>query len=327
MVRALRSPLPKKRPLAFDAVIFDLDNVLVDTRRSYLEAIRWTVDLYLLHGSVPFFRAPKKNSPQILSLEDVEEFKLLGGFNDDWDCCYGLLVYLLNLPVKGRTLKDLKAAVDVKDFVASIKKRPLGVPGIVRRLGRPSQVTIEKIARIFQEIYLGKNLFERIEKKEAAFWQRRGLIHKERLIFRISSLQKLKKNGVAMGIATGRSRFEALFALRHFHIQEFFNAITTMDDVRKAEKEMRLSLRKPHPFSILETAKKIGKKKRFVYVGDLPDDILATTRASEEILIASAAFLACTPNSASAHQAIEKTKPDFTFSKPSQLHSIVERGR
>ena len=45
-----------------DAVIFDIDNVLVDTRLSYLEAIRWTIDLYLMHGNVPFFQAKKKLS-------------------------------------------------------------------------------------------------------------------------------------------------------------------------------------------------------------------------------------------------------------------------
>jgi len=46
---------PKKKKVkgpAYDVVIFDIDNVLVDTRRSYLEAIRWTVELYLTEGSV-----------------------------------------------------------------------------------------------------------------------------------------------------------------------------------------------------------------------------------------------------------------------------------
>ena len=45
---------PPVEPRKFDAVLFDIDNVLVDTRRSYLEAIRYTVEIFLTHGDVPF---------------------------------------------------------------------------------------------------------------------------------------------------------------------------------------------------------------------------------------------------------------------------------
>lgn len=320
-----KSPLRRKQSLAFDAVIFDIDNVLVDTRLSYLNAIRWTVDLYLTHGTVPFFQTHKKtSSPQILSQRDVEQFKLLGGFNDDWDCCYGLLVYLLNLPVKGRAVSDLRRAMDIRRFVEAVKKRPLRVSGIVKKLGRPSQVTIEKISRIFQEVYLGKNLFERVEHKPAQFWTRRGLVHKERLLFRMPTLRKLKKQGLSLGIATGRSRFEALFALRHFKIDDLFEAVTTMDEVRKAEKEKMESLRKPHPFSLVETAKKIGKGKRFLYLGDLPDDILAATQAKSEIDIKSAALLTCAHDPAGAVLEMKKIKADYILKKPAQLHSVLQ---
>ena len=98
-------PVQGKNPISkvhkFDAFIFDIDNVLIDTRKSYLESIIKTVEVYLTYGQIPFFSAGKgKPRKPLLTLEDIEEFKLLGGFNDDWDCSYGLLVYLLSLPVK-----------------------------------------------------------------------------------------------------------------------------------------------------------------------------------------------------------------------------------
>ena len=59
----MKQKVPPKKPVSCppvekaqaDAIIFDIDNVLVDTRQSYLEAIRNTVELYLTHGPVPFF--------------------------------------------------------------------------------------------------------------------------------------------------------------------------------------------------------------------------------------------------------------------------------
>ena len=96
MKRKVPTKVPISHPSAekvnADAIIFDIDNVLVDTRHSYLEAIRNTVELYLTHGPIPFFsRSAGGKFPSLITPEDVDQFKLLGGLNDDWDCCYGLL--------------------------------------------------------------------------------------------------------------------------------------------------------------------------------------------------------------------------------------------
>ncbi len=274
------TPQKMKSPeIAFGSVVFDIDNVLIDTRTSYLDVIRWTVDIFLTEGKVPFFQPSRQSSKNhILSHQDVAQFKLLGGFNDDWDCCYGLLHYLLQLPVKGHTVPHLKKAMDFKGLGKILKQRPLGVSGIVKKLGRHPYVTIEKISRIFQEIYLGSNLFEKVEGRSPIYWSKKGLIQKEKLIFRKSTLKRLKDLGLKLGITTGRSRFEALYALRRFGISDFFDAITTMDDVRKAEVEAKQSLRKPHPFSLIETVKKLNSKKPSLYIGDLPDDVLTAKR-------------------------------------------------
>jgi phosphoglycolate phosphatase-like HAD superfamily hydrolase len=303
-----------------DAIIFDMDNVLIDTRKSYLDAIRWTVEIYLVHGSVPLFQHEQKNSiPHFLSLKDVDQFKLLGGFNDDWDCCYGLLTYLLSLPIKKRTLKHLQETMNIPAFTKKVHNRPLGVAGIVKMLGRSNSVMIEKISRIFQEVYLGKGLFEQVEKKRRVYWKKRGLIHKEKSIFKRPLLEKLKQQGFKLGIATGRSRFEALYALKHFHLLDLFDGLTTMDEVKKAEQEARQSLRKPHPFSILETARQLGNKNRFFYIGDLPDDIYATHQASSFISIQSVAFPWFAANPQGALQEIQRIKPNFILKKAKDI--------
>ena len=309
----------------FEGIIFDIDNVLIDTRRSYLDAIRWTVEIYLTGSTVPLFRPfPKATKPQLLSLHDVHDFKLLGGFNDDWDCCYGLLVYLLKLPTKKHTAENLKSLINIKAFARTVKEKPLRVSGIVEKLGRNPAVTIEKISRVFQEIYLGKGLFEGIEKKRMFYWKKRGLIHFEKLIFAKPLLDKIKATGVRLGIATGRPRFEALHVLKRFGVLEYFEAMTTMDDVRKAEKLMQRSLRKPHPFSLLETAKKMKLNKNLLYVGDLPDDMVAAHQAKPEADIKAVAFPSFAADPASALVELTKAKPDHVIRKASDILKLLK---
>ena len=316
--------VPPSEKQKFDAVIFDIDNVLVDTRHSYLEAIRNTVEIYLTHGTIPFFsKSSSGRFPSLLTLEDVERFKLLGGFNDDWDCCYGMLVYLLSLPVAKRTLDALKKAINIEKFAKTAKTRPLRVTGITALFGRPSTVTIEKVARIFQEVYLGKDIFPRITHNKMKYWKKRGLIHREKLIFRKNLLQKLKAAGLQLGICTGRSHYEAAHALRSFGIADLFDAMATMDDVKREEREKKESLRKPHPFSLIKTAQKLGAKKNFLYIGDLPDDVIAANRAKATIHISSVAFPMMASNPFQALKELQEVKPDFVIKTPSEIFRIL----
>ena len=308
----------------FDAFIFDIDNVLIDTRKSYLESIIKTVEVYLTYGQIPFFSSGKgKPRKPLLTLEDVDEFKLLGGFNDDWDCSYGLLVYLLSIPVKKRTLEDLCSKVSIASFVKKVKTRPLGTAGITAMLGAHSGIKIERIGRIFQEIYLGKSLFTQTEKTRPIFWKKRGLMDREKLVFRPQLLARLKEAGLKLGIATGRPRFEAIFALRKFEILEYFDAITTMGEVKAAEAKMKMSLRKPHPFSLLETAKQLGVNKKFLYIGDLPDDVYAANSAKKEINIQSAGFPLFAANPFHSQQELKKAEADFLIQHPHDLLKLA----
>lgn len=300
--------------------MFDIDNVLVDTRRSYLDAIRWCIDIFLSSGKVPHYQPEKKaRTPHLLTLDDVCNFKLLGGFNDDWDCCYAILVYLMQLPVKQKTIHALREAKNFKDLLKEIKERPLRMAGIMKKFKRHPDITIEKISRIFQEIYLGPELFLKREKKNPVYWKKRGLIHMEKPIFKKEIFEKLENAGVKMGIATGRDRFEAEFVLKRFGILEYFGAITTIDEVKKAEQHAGKSLRKPHPYSLLATAKHLHVKDDVLYIGDLPDDMLAAKHGG----LQAAAFPWYTADSQAALKEMMKAGPDFVLKKPKHLLKLV----
>lgn len=72
-----------------DAVIFDCDGVLIDTKDSYDKTIQRTVD-YVLEGFTNSFFPNNLISDEIVFL-----FKRSGGFNSDWDVCYAVLMFIL----------------------------------------------------------------------------------------------------------------------------------------------------------------------------------------------------------------------------------------
>jgi len=296
----VQSRSPKSR---FDVVLFDIDNVLVDTRASYLAAIQKTVEIYL-------------HRPGVVSATDVDRFKLLGGFNDDWDACFGIVTFL-EASIQGKPIRfgdHRRYRLSISELAELFPERPLGVEGLLKRLRilyeRVEIPSFQKIARIFQEVYLGK--------------KGRGLIQKEKLIFQKVLLEKIRAKGPRMGIVTGRNQFEARYALKRFGILRLFDVLITIDEVKREEKKTGKILRKPNPWPVLEAAHRFEKTKlRFLYVGDLPDDILAARGARKKISIRSAAFPAYARDPDRAMRELHKTKPDYFLKKPQDLLKIL----
>jgi len=80
-----------------DAVVFDCDGVLIDIRDSYNKAISKAVT-YILGGLTGYAFPESLASDEIIFL-----FRRSGGFNNDWDTVYGILMFTLsNLPFETR---------------------------------------------------------------------------------------------------------------------------------------------------------------------------------------------------------------------------------
>ncbi|MBI4388439.1 MAG: HAD family hydrolase [Candidatus Omnitrophica bacterium] len=241
--------MQQKQNHRFDAVIFDIDNVLVDTRFSYTDCIRETVQKYLEQ-----FLNFKPSKISLFSQKDIEIFKLFGGFNDDWDACYGLLLYLLSLKRKENSIAELKKLVHLKSFAQKVKP-PLFVRGIERLCGRYPKVSLKKIEKLFQKLYWSK------------------YIRRETPALPSGTFQQLARGGIKIGIATGRNREEACYVLKRFGLLKWIGEMVTVDRLPHPR------FKKPHPFALLEIGKKFGLKLRYLYVGDLPDDIQTAKRA------------------------------------------------
>jgi HAD superfamily hydrolase (TIGR01548 family) len=140
------------------------------------------------------------------------------------------------------------------------------------------------VKRIFQELYLGEELFRRIYGLETLFCAAEGLIGRERLIPSTRQLESIASHA-ALAIATGRPGVEARFPLERYGIGRLFRAVVSEDEIAEAESRLGRPLRKPNPFSIELAIKKSGIADRcddrrvVFYVGDMPDDMTAALRA------------------------------------------------
>jgi phosphoglycolate phosphatase-like HAD superfamily hydrolase len=130
-----------------DAVIFDCDGVLIDIRESYDMAISEAV-VYILEGFIGL-SLPRDLIPN----EIVFLFRKSGGFNNDWDTCYGVLMFILcNLPedfqrILGSSIKktgrnekplqrflQIKSAIEERDLCGVLEKRV--IDKLIRELPR-----------------------------------------------------------------------------------------------------------------------------------------------------------------------------------------------
>ncbi len=283
-------------------VIFDMDGTLVDVRESYRATAPLAATRYLeLLGLVP----PK------LTGDVYDQFKLMGGFNDDWDLTAGLLeVIVAALPAapplptaavsQDALLAALRAAVSsfsdgrlpVPDFAAlisSVRAAGGGLAGLRRVTGEHNRhlvwrthdaATTDLVQRIFEELYLGADLFASAYGYPSRFHCGAGLIETEQLLIAPATLTALARH-LRLGIATGRADFELVHPMRRWDLDRYFGATTTMSDALRAQAPGGPSLLKPHPYLLERAADALDPTGTLAaaYIGDAPDDIVAAHRA------------------------------------------------
>jgi len=128
-----------------DGVIFDCDGVLIDIRESYNKAIPKTA-AYILEGMTGCV-IPEDLIPS----EIIYLFRRSGGFNNDWDTVYGILMFTLSsLPIELRgCLRDL-----MQKFVgeSSPYKRFMLIKEAVKRKSRFCMLNREFFAGTFEKL-------------------------------------------------------------------------------------------------------------------------------------------------------------------------------
>jgi len=170
----------------------------------------------------------------------MEDIKGISNLNNDWDGTY----YILEM-LEGRE------------------------PAVIRN------EKWKNIQKIFQSIYLGKDLYIRSYGENPPLKFKKGLIENERLLISESVLEKIKD--IPKGIVTSRLRLEAEYILDKTILSKYFDKknIIALDDVVHE---------KPNPEPLLKMKEKLPAKKHY-YIGDTIDDAMAAKRAEYTSII------------------------------------------
>ncbi|MFC6756341.1 MULTISPECIES: TIGR01548 family HAD-type hydrolase [Haloarcula] len=238
-----------------DAVVLDIDGVLVDVADSYRRAIVESVER--VYGDT-------------IAKEDIQRFKNAGGFNNDWELTDAAALFVL---------ASRETDVDVAGFTDAIAEAGGGLDAaksVVRELLEENAEAVldawdpRGLREVFQTLYLGSELYRDLEGGEPAF-DAPGYINDEPKLVSEATLDALKR-GYQVGVVTGRPAAEADIAMERVGLDIPDEHRFTMDDWEQG---------KPHPHALLTLAERFDAQ-RVAFVGDTLDDIQTAVNADDE---------------------------------------------
>jgi HAD superfamily hydrolase (TIGR01548 family) len=236
-----------------DAVVLDIDGVLVDVADSYRRAIVETVER--VHG-------------ETIDRAAVQRFKEAGGFNNDWELTDAAALYVL---ARGEGMDR-----SVRSFTAAIEGAGGGLSGartVVSEALTPAARErvlaawdADRHRAVFQQLYLGSELYRDLSGEEPTI-DAPGYIHDELLLVEGETLAALDR---PLGVLTGRPAAEADIALDRVGLSVPEDRRFTMDDWEGG---------KPDPDALVTLADRLDAD-RLVFVGDTLDDVRTAVNAT-----------------------------------------------
>jgi HAD superfamily hydrolase (TIGR01548 family) len=278
-------------------IVFDMDGVIMDVSNSYRDTVRQTIKLFF---------SPAKHAELLPEpLFDLSAVKQSGGLNNDWDLSFQIISLLFTQVEKPdtyesqdpwSTFRKTLSHCHVSKLVDYLNSTQRPLTTLLEQHGKIADPFIAGlyngdvgsgniIKQIFQEIYLGEDLFTSTYNLTPQMYRGEGYILRENILIDRRILENLSRKNT-LAIATGRPRAEADYPLEHFSLQDFFEIIYSLDDCIKEEQRIlkesgkKISLSKPHPFMLDAIADTIGVTfDESYYVGDMPDDMLTAKRS------------------------------------------------
>jgi HAD superfamily phosphatase len=304
----------------YDCVLFDIDGVLVDIRKSYNATIKKTVEYMLKCITGRSFRT-------LVTDQIILKFRQSGGFNNDTDTSYAITLAILANPPKnisqGRKFLAKVAENANESGYISVEKF-LAIYDInkwKKVLTYPAPVKDSMLAQVFDEIFYGPELFRKQDHLEPKYWTTgRPLINNDRLAVSARTMKKLNKMFKGnLAIVSGRSKLAAEYSLKPIIKYFNFDACIFLEDEKR-------EYAKPHSFAI-KHAMRVMNAKTAVYAGDSAEDLLMARRAEKEMGV-KIAFVGIYGNSPEPNKTIDKFKQEnikAIIKSVNQLPNIINK--
>lgn len=272
-----------------DAILLDVDGVLLDVSESYRVAIMDTTQWYAREI------LKLEDNAQLMNGSDIEGFKMAGGFNSDWDLTNAAVMLVLAKKVRSNA-SDMATIVaegpSWSEYTAEIKRRGGGL-AVAEILVLETLSTTQRrdfalafkpklVVQIFQEMYGGVEACKNLYGFEPEYIRGEGLYKKEKVILDTELLEALSKK-YKVGLLTGRTKSEARLAMEVLGLQVSDKHWVTEDD----------GVKKPDGRALVLLQEKVGFKFG-IYVGDTMDDLNVVKNYRDTKGAGRAKIVACT---------------------------------
>lgn len=155
---------------------------------------------------------------------------------------------------------------------------------VVRKLVPYDLEKPDLLKRLFEETYLGKELFTKFYGVSSFFKFDESFLDKEAFIPTKESMNLLRRRFGKFGIYSGRPRLQGMYILEKYDYSGYFDEKRSvfLGDLLKSEVEME-KLGKPDPTLFIELIEKLVDRETGVaYVGDGIADVLLVENARSE---------------------------------------------
>ncbi|WP_254279876.1 TIGR01548 family HAD-type hydrolase [Haloarcula marina] len=239
-----------------DAVVLDIDGVLVDVADSYRRAVVESVDR--VYG-------------ETIEKADIQRFKDAGGFNNDWEVTDAAALLVL--------ARREDESFDLVTFTDAIAERGGGLDAAKAvaqdRLDDAADRVLDawdpdQLRDVFQTLYLGSDLYRELEGGDPPF-DAPGYINDEPVLVDSETLTALHER-YAVGVVTGRPAAEADIAMERVGLELPADHRFTMDDWEQG---------KPHPHALTVLGERFDAE-RIAFAGDTLDDVTTAVNADAE---------------------------------------------
>jgi HAD superfamily phosphatase len=307
-----------------DCALFDIDGVLVDVRNSYSLAIKMTIEFItkLVIG--------RSFSRKLVSDTLLLKFKQTGGFNNEVDICYAIILALMSRPAnespsdKRHFLFTVAENADetgifsVEEYLSTLST-PSHIEKLKADLVYPAQVGKSLLPTVFDEFFYGPALFQEQHNMKPLYYHGKPLIENDKMIIRDRTLKIiLEKFHGNIATISGRSRIAAQHTLKPLF--EIFNPMASVF----LEDEDRIHW-KPNPYSIKKAMNYLGAKTAF-YVGDSIEDLYMAKQAerADDIRILFVGVYGCSVRPEETVKRFNECHADIVTKNVNSLFRLLE---
>lgn len=334
--------------LKIDALILAANEIVVDVRPTYHNVVCETVQRYLEEAI-----SLSPSSKSLITADEVHLLQKKGEFTNYWDLTTAFLMYFTgllppvsvatfpgkfhipglmaylqlaggNLDISVDQLREQKDIAKLADDIAAAGGGLSGGHKVIRRENRHLLVCEGDIlktniaARLFQEVYLGAELFEELYDQPAFVVQSDGYIGQESLVIDDSVLADVSQ-ALPVGIVSDRPKYEVERFLTTHRIDHCFQTVIALEDLQLAKANPV-----PDPWPLLEAARQLlPSSGQGAYIGANVGDVQAATAANEHMSFAAIGCLVNAPDKEGLRQALEQNEAAVILDHPNHLKELI----